>query len=589
MREDPFPAWEKAFRIVPKEGGLVTLHPNTVQQRLHYALMDQRKAGHAQRAIVYKARQTGISTYMEARLVTIALTEPYSQSLIIAHVEVAVEGLHEKTRLTLEKLPWAIRPVMPPPRRDRIILHGIPCTDGRIGLHSMIATAKATGKPRWRSMTLRAVHLSELAFYPDAGAVLDGVLQSVPSDPGSLVVIESTAFGATGTFYDEWHRAKEGGSDFAPIFVPWHEMVEYQRPAPSPFVKTDEERILVATFGCTNEQLEWRRWCIKNNCRGDEAKFQQEYPATEEDGFWLTGMPAFPAEKLRAMLNVALQHNAKTVGWFDTNAQRPIPAERGPYQEWFPPEDGHDYVVSGDASAGTKDGDYSAVIVYDRMREMVVATWHGKCAPGELGQIMFAIGHYYKVAVMAPEVNNHGLAVVEVLKNQFYPRWYFWQRVDKATNAMSRYLGWETSFRNRQLMIDTMRWALINDAVAILDPGVIREMLEFEYLPGDDTHAEGRVHDDRAMALMIAYRVHVETPMPGTGLPPQLKLPQEDLPEARSVVPVTSTEAMHAEVWDETDQTLKSIDHAQNNQQDWWDTPDLDGPLGLQEAPEMRW
>ena len=37
---------------------------------------------------------------------------------------------------------------------------------------------------------------------------------------------------------------------------------------------TEQEQALKDKFNLDNEQLIWRRWCIKNNCGGDLNKFR---------------------------------------------------------------------------------------------------------------------------------------------------------------------------------------------------------------------------------------------------------------------------------------------------------------------------
>ena len=56
---------------------------------------------------------------------------------------------------------------------------------------------------------------------------------------------------------------------------------------------TEEEEALKAAFGLDNEQIMWRRWCIRNNCNNDIDLFHQEYPSTPEEAFIATGAGVF--------------------------------------------------------------------------------------------------------------------------------------------------------------------------------------------------------------------------------------------------------------------------------------------------------
>ncbi len=75
------------------------------------------------------------------------------------------------------------------------------------------------------------VHASEFAFWPgDKRETWIGVMQAVPAERGTLVIIESTANGFD-EFHELWEAAVNGESDFVPMFFPWYELPEYRKPA----------------------------------------------------------------------------------------------------------------------------------------------------------------------------------------------------------------------------------------------------------------------------------------------------------------------------------------------------------------------
>ena len=41
---------------------------------------------------------------------------------------------------------------------------------------------------------------------------------------------------------------------------------------------------------------QWRRWCIRNNCQGDEEIFKQEYPSNPQEAFLVSGSSVFNKE-----------------------------------------------------------------------------------------------------------------------------------------------------------------------------------------------------------------------------------------------------------------------------------------------------
>ena len=82
-----------------------------------------------------------------------------------------------------------------------------------------------------RSDTLTNVHISEYAFWPKNKAeLLLGIMQAVPDEPDTMVVIESTANG-----YDHfkalWDGAQRGENGWTPVFLPWYLEQGYRKPA----------------------------------------------------------------------------------------------------------------------------------------------------------------------------------------------------------------------------------------------------------------------------------------------------------------------------------------------------------------------
>ena len=42
------------------------------------------------------------------------------------------------------------------------------------------------------------------------------------------------------------------------------------------------EIAIKSLYHLDNEQMQWRRWCIENNCNGEIDIFKQEYPSNPE-------------------------------------------------------------------------------------------------------------------------------------------------------------------------------------------------------------------------------------------------------------------------------------------------------------------
>jgi hypothetical protein len=147
------------------------------------------------------------------------------------------------------------------------------------------------------------------------------------------VVLESTANGFN-HFHDRWQRAVEGAEDpdtgglYAPLFFGWQDnpfnaMRFGSEEARARFGRTvgdpdgggdEEEPWLVEQFGCSLEQLRWRRVTRDEECGGKVELFHQEHPATPEQAFIGSGNPVFSQILVSRMIRAAEQAHEPVQG-----------------------------------------------------------------------------------------------------------------------------------------------------------------------------------------------------------------------------------------------------------------------------------
>lgn len=138
-----------------------------------------------------------------------------------------------------------------------------------------------------------ATHNSEVAYWPNAEEHAQGVLQAVSNQPGTEIVLESTANGMGNYFHNMWLSAISGGSEFQAIFIPWFWQEEYTATtlAFETTTLSDEEQILLDLHkdnGLTIPHLYWRRRKLKEFSNDHETaveRFSVEYPMTSLDAF----------------------------------------------------------------------------------------------------------------------------------------------------------------------------------------------------------------------------------------------------------------------------------------------------------------
>ena len=303
---------EKYIKIRNKEGKIINFKLNRPQQKLYDIIKEQKKAKKPVRIIILKARQMGFSTLTESILFKETVTKFNRRTGIITHLSTATTNLFNMSKLMLDNLPDDMKPSIKKSNAQELIFDN----DSGTGLKSRIKCMTAGTKGVGRSDTFDNLHLSELAFWEgDVTATLTGLFQAVPNLPDTMIIIESTANGYE-KFKELWDQAVNGESDFIPLFVAWHELPEYSMPY-SGFKLTQEEIELKELYDLTDDQLEWRRWCIKNNCQGSVEQFHQEYPSSPDEAFISTGRCIFDKD---AIIN-RLKHVPKPIkqGYFTYN------------------------------------------------------------------------------------------------------------------------------------------------------------------------------------------------------------------------------------------------------------------------------
>jgi hypothetical protein len=272
----------RCLKIRTKAGELQRLQFNGVQDYVHGRLEAQRKRTGKVRALVLKARQEGLSTYIGARFYHRAAFFKGVQVYILTHEQDATSNLFSMVERFHRHLPPHLRPVTGASNAKELYF---PTLDS--GYSVGTAGSKAVG----RSKTVQLFHGSEVGFWPNAKDHFAGVVQTVPDMPDTEIVLESTANGIGGEFHERWQQAQAGDGDYEAIFVPWFWSLDYQRAPPLGFDLNEEEEEYGRLYGLTLPQLVWRRYKLLE--LKDPALFRAEYPATAAEAFQATGHDSF--------------------------------------------------------------------------------------------------------------------------------------------------------------------------------------------------------------------------------------------------------------------------------------------------------
>jgi hypothetical protein len=283
-----------AVIIQTKTGELQPFIWNEAQQRLHAKLEKQLDARGLVRAIILKARRLGISTYVGARFYHRSTLWLGRNAFILTHEDKSTQELFDLVKRVHEHMPHDYRPGADAANANELAFSGL---DGgyRVG------TAKNTAGTG-RGLTLQLFHGSEVAFWPHAHKHFAGVIKAVSLVPGTEIILESTANGVGGTFYEQWVMAEKGLSDFIPIFLPWYIDPQNTRELPTDYEPSVEEEEYQRLYKLTDEQLCWAHF-ENINIGGVPGQlcslFKQENPATAAEAFQTTGENSYiPAEAI---------------------------------------------------------------------------------------------------------------------------------------------------------------------------------------------------------------------------------------------------------------------------------------------------
>lgn len=164
---------------------------------------------------------------------------------------------------------------------------------GETGSILMVATET-------KGLTLDFLHIAEAAFVEDKR--IEESIESVPLS--GHVVLESTADGASGLFYDGWNKFLTDPEKtlFTCQFYPWWwlypetEDIPFLK-RPKQFLPEDKEQMLMDKYDLTENQIIFRRNKIAES--GSESEFFKKYPEDPITCFLCGSHSVFDADIVR--------------------------------------------------------------------------------------------------------------------------------------------------------------------------------------------------------------------------------------------------------------------------------------------------
>tara|TARA_Y100001963_G_scaffold21884_1_gene28402 strand:- start:541 stop:2301 length:1761 start_codon:yes stop_codon:yes gene_type:complete len=435
--------FESCLRIRAIQDGKYVLKPlilNAEQEQILQAIEEQEADKKPVRLIILKSRKVGCSTLIEALGHHYCQFNRHVNAKCIAHLKESTRAIFDITKRYQQNLPSMYETAAP----GTIKGHAIQWKHGsKFSIETQGATDAARGQ------TPDFVHLSELALWwkrrrsTSDEDVLQAQMGSIEDSPGTYVIIESTAHGAAGAFYNRfWSAYKDApGNMFKALFFGWQEHHKYRLPEQHG-EKAQHDRLMKASKAGDDElfwemteqlgydtiwakravefdlkpcQVKWAQQTLQTKFGGDITRFDTEYPLTPQIAFTSSASSPFDQGAVLARINEIKEANPKVRRGSLFKGNGVLEPGNDDWLIWHPPDSLHDYIVSIDSAHGVEDGDFSCIQVLDRTTREQVAEYYARVPPDVVAQQAALAGRAYNSALVVPEVDGPGLAVVKEL------------------------------------------------------------------------------------------------------------------------------------------------------------------------------
>lgn len=405
-----------------------------------------------------------------------------------------------------------------------------------------------------RSGTYQALHVSEVAHFSNSGEkcadkTMLSLLNSLADVPQSVAIVETTANGASGWFYERWLEAVsfedfvagQSGNGWIKVFTPWFAFDDSRLDADCGFWNdeapgvgdshasgslSEREQRGIALYGWDNRQIAWRRWTMMQKCAGRADLFDQEYPEDEQTAFLTSGRPRFSISGMTRLR--AMQNKIRPRTGFLNRVGSPADIEfevhaAGWAQVWEEPRTDCRYLLWCDTATGREQthdgrdpdrhsilvlrqgfaeptGEHGNAMLVARVRPPCFDDWH------VLEEKVIALCEYYGRCLVGVEVPM-GLALLEGLRRAGMP--LFRRRSLPAANGAGGVTvekpGFQTNAATKPLVIASLSRAIDgNPPLDLFDPQAIGELGTFViHEDGREAALPGK-HDDDVMALAMA-------------------------------------------------------------------------------------
>ena len=406
--------------------------------------------------IVLKSRQLGLSTITAAYAMWMVLFHKDKNVLVIATKLAVAQNFIRKCKFLLASCPkWLILP--------QIVKNNSQALEFNNGSQiKAIPTSEDAG----RSEALSLLIVDEAAFVRNFDTLWTGLYPTLST--GGEAIVLSTPNGVGGQYYDLWVYAEKGENIFNPIKLPWD--VHPDR---------DDAWFEAETKNMSQKQIAQELLC-------DFAASGETFLRVED------------IEYIREWIRTPIDRWGADMGvWV-----------------WDYPLKEKKYVISADVSRGDAT-DYSTFHIIDTEASCIVAEYQGKLPPDRFAQLLAEAGQRYNDALICPENNSYGYAVIMKLSELNYRNLYFQNEKDRYNYLYGNHdiakIGFQTNSKTRSQILTKLEEVLRTKQVKIRSSRLYEELKTFVWKNGKAQAMRGQ-NDDLIMALAIGVWLYDTSP-----------------------------------------------------------------------------
>lgn len=565
VRNDAGAWFENHARIWPKDrsAGLKKPRANYLQKKIQRVLRKMKDDELPVRIIGLKPRQKGSTTYFGC--------VDYTEMRRASTAACVIGGQYSQTKELWEML----QTYQANDSFDWGNTGEINAKEGKWTNGSKLKAETARDVVAGIAGTYQVLHATEVARWAELGIanaadVLANILKCVPMLAGTIVILESTAAGATGDYYVRFVDAVDAEEylagtvtvmpgQYVRVFAPWFEFqdstirltAEQKRQIERTLDADDEyfgEKELIGRYATGEqgerrlgdsvvgfdiwEQLAWRRWSIRHECKRDKQIFDRDYPHSWQDAFKKSGNARFNSTGL-AVMTKRVSNRVPKYGILEeardgTVSFRPTEKQEAKVVIFEDPTVGKRYLevcdpMTGATQVGGKDPDYHGVFV---MRPGSLDQYGNWERPATVARIvrcrwdidvlerqMWLLAKFYggasgcKIAIEM-EMDRGLTELLKVRGADLYQRELFNQREQKTTRAY----GWMTTTQTREVIVEKLatavrEWDKVGDGLDVFCLQALEQMSNFVTKESGRSEAADGHHDDDVLAIAIGLQL----------------------------------------------------------------------------------